>query len=65
MLSDKIDDFYATIINPTELRTLMKNFKKTLIILATIFILFKLPTEVPPNFKTIIFIDILYLNFYI
>jgi len=36
-----------------------------MIILDIFTILSNVPTDVPPNFKTIIFIDILYLNFYI
>ena len=45
--------------------TLYFFFMYEMIILDIFAILFKVPTDVPPNFKTIIFIDILYLNFYI
>ena len=45
--------------------TLYLFFIYEMIILDIFIILSNVPTDVPPNFKTIIFIDILYLNFYI
>ena len=60
-----MSSFVTPLIAEVTTTTLYFFLMYEMIILDIFLILSNVPTDVPPNFKTIIFIDILYLNFYI